>query len=373
MKKYLFCFVILLYIIGNLYVFSRFLDVINTLELPLKGFFYIIAGAMSGCIFLFYGLQSRLPVNLASFFYKIGTGWLMLLIYAFLICVFADIISLINSIIIKLPYPWLQIGNPVRSGILIGITVIFAVVGFFSYWKKNRVELEIKVDKKLEKDLKIVFISDLHLGYSIQKKELKSWVDLINKEKPDLVLIGGDVIDFSVRPLEYLKLSEILKKLTPRYGVFTCLGNHEYLAGVQKSIEFLKKANINVLQDQFVYLKQAGIYIIGRDDKTNVNRLAVKELIKDIEPDKVSILLDHQPYALQMANKSKIDLQLSGHTHRGQVWPISWITDAIFEKSHGYLNKNITQYYVSSGIGIWGGRYRLGTSSEYVVIRLRGN
>lgn len=371
MKKYVFAFIIVAYLLGNLYVFNRFSHVVDLVNPIIQGLFYLIGSFMSICVFIFYGLQSRLPVSLASFFYKIGTGWLMLLIYAFLICVLADTISWINILTLKLDYPYLDIQSPIRSLILIGLTGILACIGFFTYWKKNRVELDIVVDKELKRQLKIVFISDLHLGYAIQKKELNNWVELINKEKPDLVLIAGDVIDCSVRPLEFLKLSEYLKQIESCYGVYSCLGNHEYLAGVDKSIDFLKQSNIQVLQDKVAYIKDLDLFIIGRDDKTNSNRLALKDIVADLDPLKAKILLDHQPYALQMASRSQIDLQLSGHTHRGQVWPISWITDAIFEKSHGYLQKNITNYYISSGIGIWGGRYRLGTSSEYVVINLK--
>ena len=85
---------------------------------------------------------------------------------------------------------------------------------------------------------------------------------------------------------------------------------------------------------------------------------------------KFTILLDHQPYNLEEASLINIDLQLSGHTHHGQVWPLNWVTDAIYECSYGYYKKDRTEYYVSSGLGIWGGKFRIGTSSEYVVIQI---
>ena len=81
-----------------------------------------------------------------------------------------------------------------------------------------------------------------------------------------------------------------------------------------------------------------------------------------------TILLDHQPYHLDEAEKNGIDFQFSGHTHYGQVWPVSWVTDAIYEDAFGPLRKGATQYYVSSGVGIWGGKFRIGTRSEYVVL-----
>ncbi len=116
--------------------------------------------------------------------------------------------------------------------------------------------------------------------------------------------------------------------------------------------------------------------IIGRDDRTNVHRKSLKEILDSVEPGEKSaespftILLDHQPYHLEEAEQNGIDFQFSGHTHHGQVWPISWITDALYEDAFGSLQKGNTRYYVSSGMGIWGGKFRIGTQSEYVVLTI---
>jgi predicted MPP superfamily phosphohydrolase len=106
----------------------------------------------------------------------------------------------------------------------------------------------------------------------------------------------------------------------------------------------------------------------------NPHRKALKDIVNEelashpsLLTTHYTILLDHQPYHLEEAEQAGIDFQLSGHTHRGQVWPISWITDHIYECSWGSHQRGNTQYYVSSGIGIWGGKYRIGTQSEYVV------
>ena len=93
--------------------------------------------------------------------------------------------------------------------------------------------------------------------------------------------------------------------------------------------------------------------------------------MKDVDKSKYTILLDHQPYHLEQAEQNGVDFQFSGHTHHGQVWPISWITEAIYEDAYGPYQKGKTQYYVSSGIGIWGGKFRIDTCSEYLVVTLR--
>ena len=113
-----------------------------------------------------------------------------------------------------------------------------------------------------------------------------------------------------------------------------------------------------------------GINIIGRDDRTNLHRKSVKALTSGLDMSRYTIMLDHQPYHLEQAERAGIDFQLSGHTHYGQVWPISWIENAIYEKAYGMLTKGNTHYYVTSGLGIWGGKFRIGTQSEYVVATL---
>ena len=114
-----------------------------------------------------------------------------------------------------------------------------------------------------------------------------------------------------------------------------------------------------------------GVNIIGRDDRTNEHRLSLQQLIANADPQNYTILLDHQPYHLEEAENAGVDFQFSGHTHDGQVWPISWLTKMMYEKSFGYIKKDNTDYYISSGMGIWGAKFRIGTRSEYIVATLR--
>jgi predicted MPP superfamily phosphohydrolase len=111
--------------------------------------------------------------------------------------------------------------------------------------------------------------------------------------------------------------------------------------------------------------------LVGRDDRSNPRRAALRELTRDVDRALPLIVLDHQPYRLDEAVEQGVDLQLSGHTHRGQVWPFSWITDRLFELSHGHELRGTTHLHVTSGIGLWGGKFRVGTRSEYLVIHLK--
>lgn len=156
--------------------------------------------------------------------------------------------------------------------------------------------------------------------------------------------------------------------------VYACLGNHEYYSGEPKAKQFYKEAGINLLIDNHALVPLKGgdtLLVIGRDDRTNMRRTPLKTLAEKAPHGYYTIVIDHQPYHLEEAQQAGVDFQLSGHTHYGQVWPISWIEDAIYEDAFGPLQKGKTQYYVSSGIGIWGGKFRIGTQSEYIVAELR--
>ena len=227
--------------------------------------------------------------------------------------------------------------------------------------------LELKSTKPLPKDYKVVMASDLHLGYHNPRKELARWVDMINAENPDFILIAGDIIDGSMRPLLEERMAEEFHRL--QAPVYACLGNHEFYAGHPEAKQFYKDAGIHLLIDNGVVIDSC-IVIIGRDDRTNMRRKPIKDLMNGV-PVGYTIVLDHQPYNLDRAEAAGVDFQLSGHTHRGQVWPISWITDRIYECSWGSYQRGNTQFYISSGIGIWGGKFRIGTQSEFVVATLR--
>ena len=234
------------------------------------------------------------------------------------------------------------------------------------YHNKIRQPLQLTTAKQITKPLRMVMMSDLHLGYHNRRAEFHKWIDMMNNEQPDLILIAGDIIDISVRPLIDENMAEEFRRL--KAPVYACLGNHEYYSGEPRAQQFYRDAGIHLLRDTSVVV--GDVCIIGRDDRTNPSRKSIAELARTADHSKYTIVLDHQPYHLDRTEKAGIDFQFSGHTHDGQVWPISWITHRIYECAFGSYQRGQTQYYVSSGIGIWGGKFRIGTRSEYVVATL---
>ena len=309
--------------------------------------------------FVGFFVTEHVPVKVGIVFYEVGNTWLIFFLYLFMAFLLADIASLLHL----LPKVLLK-DNAVGLASILGIIAVVMMLGGVEYRHKYRKELTITTNKPIKKPMTIVMASDLHIGYHNRKAELARWVDLINVENPDLVLFAGDIIDRSLRPVVEGNYAEEFHRI--QAPVFTILGNHEYFSDVEGAERFFKDAGIVLLKDSVAHVK--GVDVIGRDDRAARRRASVKDLATGLGG--FTILLDHQPYHLEEAEKAGVDFQFSGHTHRGQVWPISWITDAVYEKSWGYHQRGNTRYYISSGLGIWGPKIRIGTRSEYLVLHL---
>jgi predicted MPP superfamily phosphohydrolase len=327
-------------------------------------------------LFLNFGRRfDSLPLPLAQVCYEVATSSIFVMMYLVITFLVLDIGRLVRLV----PSSWLYHNTYTTMAIVVLMVSIF-VYGNVHYNNKVRVMLDLPTDKPLARDYKIVMLSDLHIGYHNPRKELARWIDLVNAEKPDFVLIAGDIIDGSMRPLIEEQMADEFHRL--QAPVYACLGNHEFYAGNSTARKFYHDAGIHLLIDE-VSVIDSSIVVIGRDDRTNRRRkplsaLVCKPQIATLQQSKdnsqtYTIVLDHQPYHLDRAEAAGVDFQLSGHTHRGQIWPISWITDYVYECSWGEYRLGSTRFYISSGIGIWGGKFRIGSQSEYVVATLHSS
>jgi len=369
-----FIIVIILYLLANFYVFHHiwvampptFIGRIALISFATVAIFSFFISFIAG---------DSLPIGLTSFLYKVGTAWLFILIYFFMVMAAKDLFGLANRLFHFMPSDAITRytkDNWIGLGLMVGFITLLMLCGYLKYQWKVRVELPVQMYKTMgdsisSRPLRIVAISDLHLGYGIGKGELEKWIELINAENPDIVFIAGDIIDNNVRPLNAGNFAESFHKIKAPLGIYACPGNHEYISGFPESLNFIEKTGIHLLRDS-VALVDSSFYVIGRDDRSNPKRKPLKDLVEGLDKSKPIFMLDHQPYNLEEAEAYGIDLQFSGHTHQGQVWPISLITKSIYEKDHGFIKKGNANIYVSSGIGIWGGKFRIGTQSEYVVI-----
>ena len=311
------------------------------------------------CCMVMQFMSDSVPLGMATAMYEIGNSWLIIMFYLLMAFLVLDIGRLVHLV----PAAWLK-DNAITSLALASVMLVTFIGGNIHYHNKQRQEINLTTEKPLERPLKIVMVSDLHAGFHNRRDEVARWVNMINAEKADLILIAGDLIDGNVRPLKAQGTADELSRLNA--PTFACLGNHEYITGLDKALDLLNSTGINILRDERVSVN--GVTIVGRDDRSNRDRKSVEQLLEGATRSDYIILLDHQPYHLEESEQNGVDLQLSGHTHRGQVWPLNWVTKKIYECDYGQYRRGKTDYYVSSGLGIWGGKFRIGTDSEYAVI-----
>ncbi len=348
-------------LLGSAYVFLRTWQLMPFSTLAKTVILLLMALAFMLIYVTFSGTIDKLPMWLATTVYHVSTSWLIILFYLFMAFLVLDVGRWVHLIPQSFTHHSV-VGTLSVCGFMVGIFVY----GYFNYLHKVRVAIDLKTEKQLERPLKMVMVSDLHLGYHNRRAELARWVNLMNAEKPDMILIAGDIIDRSMRPLLEEGMHEEFKKL--QAPVYACLGNHEYYSQYEEALQFYRDAGIHLLIDSVTEVN--GIQVIGRDDRFNVHRKSLAELMHGVDGSRYTILLDHQPFHLDQAEKAGVDFQLSGHTHYGQVCPVSWVEKGIYENAYGPLQKGKTQYFVTSGLGIWGGKFRIGTQSEYLVVTL---
>lgn len=307
----------------------------------------------------------------------VGAIYLGILFYSILIFFVVDILRFIlkkinfNSTIKR------KLSKIYFNGISIFL-IIFILIsfGFFNAQNKVMTNYEINIDKNAGgiKFLNVVMISDVHMGIALKENGVNEMVSSINALNPDIVLFCGDIFDENT-PTSLKEYSrEAFKNIKSKYGVYDITGNHEYNAGdLSETISYFKDANIKFLQDECIKIADS-FYIVGRNDPAGTRVVGsvkpLNEVLKDVDKSLPIIVLNHRPEGLEESEAEGVDLQLSGHTHNGQVFPGNLITKHVYEKDYGYLNRGNFNLIVSSGYGTWGPPIRIGTKSEIVNITL---
>ncbi len=362
-----------LYTLINFYIFWRGRQALpkDTLIQTIYSVVFVIL-AYGYVISVF--LEGKISPLITAIGDNIGGVWIISLIYFLFMVILADAFRLGNHFFGIFPEFVRENYQQVKLIYFGSVLLIFGIlftIGYIRFSNPVLVNLNIEVNKGApgQEPLNIVAVSDVHLGDMIRKNRLARYVEMINKHNPDLILIAGDLFDRNLHTIERQQMDTELRKLEAKYGVFAILGNHEYYGNLNKAIEVIKKSGINFLRDTTVTIDNK-VVLIGRDDRTNHHRKPLGHLTENIRKDLPVILLDHQPYHLKDAVDNNIDLQISGHTHNGQIFPFNKIVARMYELGYGYKKTGNTHFYVSSGLGLWGAPIRLGTQSEIVKITL---
>jgi predicted MPP superfamily phosphohydrolase len=379
MKKYqmivFFAIVLTIYSLVNIYIYYKgykSLPLLQENKLLYALFFFILAAVFIAAKFL----EARHSSLITDILNIIGGFWLAFMLYGFLFFLLSDIVlsgfrltGIISGDGILIFRKWSFIITLSLSAILITGGFINAVMPVV-----KRYDITINKPAGDIKKMRIAAVSDIHLGSIIRKRSIKKLSAMLKELEPDLVLLLGDIVDGEIGPV---LRGDLLQYFTcPRCtdGLLAITGNHEFIGGAGQTIPYIESKGIRVLKDEIVTLK-GGIQLIGRIDKDSFRfyrkeRLPLDSLMEKVDITKPVILLDHQPFHLNESAEKGIDLQLSGHTHNGQIWPLNHITSMIYELSYGYLRKGNTHFIVSSGYGLWGPRVRSGSRSEVLLINI---
>jgi predicted MPP superfamily phosphohydrolase len=369
---------IALYALINSYIFIRGWQVLpadSSLRIPYAVIFWTLA--LSFIAGRFLERVAITPFSTAVVW--MGSFWFAAFAYFTLALLLIDFLRLVNYIV---PFfPSFVTADIAKTKIVLAIGLFSAVVialvaGFLNARSPQVKVLQIHITKQVDslKTLNIAVASDIHLGTIIGRERLNTIVDKINGLHADLVLFPGDIVDEDLAPVINQNLGETLRTIKAKYGVFAVTGNHEYIGGVEKAYKYLMDHGIKVLRDE-VTTVDGNIVLVGREDRSisqfsGTKRKPLSELMAGVDRRFPIILMDHQPIGLNEAVEQGVDLQLSGHTHHGQIWPFNGITNAIYEVSWGYKKKGQTQFYVSSGVGTWGPPVRLGNTPEIIHLQL---
>lgn len=376
-----FSIVIIVYTLINYYIFRRGLQAIpkdSTIRtLYTFGFIFIASAYLIGRI-----LERYFHSTITELIVKVGSFWLAAMVYFLLIVLILDLLRLVNFVIPIIPGLIKNNYANVKKYLLIfSLIVVFFIImiGYFNALNPRTKKLDIKIQKYVDgiDKLKIILISDVHLGTIIGRDRFSKIIDEIKSQEPDIVLIAGDLVDESIGPIVNNNIGKCIERLRTKYGIYAITGNHEFIGGAEPAIKYFQSHGVKFLRDTVIEVDDK-IILVGREDRvkssfTGIERKSLEEILRNVDTSKPMILMDHQPINIDDALKNGIDLQLSGHTHHGQIFPFNLITRKIYEVSWGYKQKGPLHVYVSSGVGTWGPPVRIGNYPEIVLINLYFN
>lgn len=370
-----FTIVLTIYSLVNIYIYYRgykSLPVLQENKLVYTLVFFLLAAVFIAAKFL----EARHSSVITDILNIIGGFWLAFMLYGFLLFLISDIVLSVLRLSGVIAGENILLFRRWSFIVTLSVSTVLITAGFINALIPVVTRYDIVVNKSAGevKNLRIAAVSDIHLGSIIRKRSLIKLSGILRELKPDLVLLLGDIVDGELGPVLRGDLLQYFTSPECRDGLYAITGNHEYIGGASRTIPYIESKGIRILMDEVVTLK-GGIQLIGRIDRDSYRfsgrkRLPLDSLIAEADTLKPVVLLDHQPFHLEESAAKGVDLELSGHTHNGQIWPLNYMTAMIYELSYGYLKKGHTHFIVSSGYGLWGPRVRLGSRSEILLINL---
>lgn len=345
---------------------------------------------------LLTGFLIKNPKSLHRMLKITGNYFLGIFLYTLVIILLADFGRILLKYVFHASWIHSRTAFTVAGAIFALLILLLSACGIFHAKYIKTTSYDVIINKTIPErtSMKVVLLADTHFGYNAGVLHARELVRKINKQKPDLVCIAGDIFDNeydAIRNPE--KLEKTLRGIKSTYGVYACWGNHdlneEILAGFTfkhkdgdlsdikdpRMKKFLKDSNIHILEDESVLINDQ-FYVIGRKDaslteKIHETRKAPAQLTEKLDRDKPIIMIDHQPKELQELADAGVDLDLCGHTHDGQTFPGNFTIKLMWENPCGLLIKDNMTNITTSGAGVWGPAMRIGTDSEICSINIQ--
>lgn len=345
---------------------------------------------------LLTGFLIKNPKSLHRMLKITGNYFLGIFLYTLVIILLADFGRILLKYVFHASWIHSRTAFTVAGAICALLILLLSACGIFHAKYIKTTSYDVIINKTIPErtSMKVVLLADTHFGYNAGVLHARELVRKINKQKPDLVCIAGDIFDNeydAIRNPE--KLEKTLRGIKSTYGVYACWGNHdlneEILAGFTFKHKdgdlsdikdpcmkkFLEDSNIHILEDESVLINDQ-FYVIGRKDaslteKIHETRKAPAQLTEKLDRDKPIIMIDHQPKELQELADAGVDLDLCGHTHDGQTFPGNFTIKLMWENPCGLLSKDNMTNITTSGAGVWGPAMRIGTDSEICSINIQ--
>ncbi len=371
-----FSIVLLLYSLINYYIFIRGMQALPPGMVFRRWYPWIFLFLSSS--YVLGRFMERVWISPVSTLFNFsGSFWLALMFYFLLAVIAIDLVRLIIYIIPFKPGFILNNYTEVKKYLFFAVVAVTGAVvlaGHINALLPRVKRIDIRIDKNAGemKTLHIAAASDIHMGTLVGPRRTARLVKMLNERNADIILLAGDIVDEDLGPVIHNDLGRSLQKLKAPLGVYAITGNHEYIGGAKAAVKYLEEHNIKMLMDTAVLINKS-FYLAGRNDRdskrfSNTERKSIAKVLEGVDFAYPVIMMDHQPFNLQQVADAGIDFQISGHTHHGQIWPLNYITEAMYELSWGYKQKGNTHFYVSSGYGGWGPPVRIGNRPEILDI-----
>lgn len=333
------------------------------------------------------GFLIRSPDGLRRLLLQIGNHWFGWMLYLVLAVLVVELALVGIRRARGKDFAQMQQVRRVQGGVALALVCAVSLYGMAHAEQLHVTDYDVTLQGAGE-DMTVALLADLHLGYSTEADYIEQAVAAINAMQPDLVVIAGDIFDNAYEAVpEPDRIAAALASLDSTYGTYACWGNHDVsepiLAGFTwdtadedkddpRMTEFLAKAGVTLLEDRAVTLEN-GVQLVGRRDPSRAKKLAEQrlepaQLLASLDPDRPIFVIDHQPKELDALAQAGADLDLSGHTHDGQLFPGNLLMYLLWDNACGCVQVGGMTSVVTSGLGVWGPDMRVGTNSEVVCI-----